>query len=247
MNTVGAGKVFARTIVITPTYNEAANIVALLREVMAIPAISAIVVVDDNSPDGTGNLVRALQGEIPGIHLLQPSRRLGRGGSAIAGLLKAMELGADRVIEMDSDLSHAPRFIPALLDASERYDLVIGSRLVAGGDDEQRPKFRRLLTRLSCAYVRRVLGMAVGDPTSGFRCYSSELLAAIDLSQLISTGPSELLEILHRSLLAGFTVGEVPIAFTDRQLGRSKLHIFLLLDTMRMVIKLRILHGKGSR
>lgn len=232
-----------RTIVVTPTYNEALNIVPLIREVMALPGVSAMVVVDDNSPDGTGRLVQELQDEISGVHLLQPAQRLGRGGAAIAGLRMALELGADRVIEMDSDYSHTPHFIPVLLQESAHYDLVIGSRLVPGGGDRCRPFLRRVVTRLACAYVRLLLNMEVRDPTSGFRCYRRDVLSAVKLSELISTGPSELLEILHLALLRGFTAGEIPIEFIDRRHGQTKLHFFLLLDTMRMVVKLRWLYG----
>lgn len=246
MTPVSSASLMGRTIVVTPAYNEAENIVALVREVMAIAGVAGMVIVDDHSPDGTGRLVRELQAEFPEVHLLQPARRLGRGGSAIAGLLRALELGADRIVEMDADFSHAPGGIPALLQASTRHDLVIGSRLVLGGSDRQRPLLRRLVTRLACAAVRLLLGMTVRDPTSGFRCYRREVLEAARLSELLSTGPSELIEILHRVLLAGFTVGEIPIEFTDRRKGRSKLHVFLLLDTLRMVVRFRWRYGKGG-
>jgi dolichol-phosphate mannosyltransferase len=233
-----------RTLVVAPAYNEAENIVALVREVMAVPGIAGMIVVDDNSPDGTGQLVRELQAELHGVHLLQPDRRLGRGGSAIAGLIRALELEADRIIEMDADFSHSPSSIPALLQASSCYPLVIGSRLVPGGDDRQRPLLRRLVTRLACAAVRLLLGMPVRDPTSGFRCYHRDVLEKVKLSELLSTGPSELIEILHRALLAGFVAGEIPIEFIDRRKGRSKLHVFLLLDTLRMVVRFRWRYGK---
>jgi dolichol-phosphate mannosyltransferase len=224
-----------------PTYNEADNIAALLRELFALglPGFEAVVV-DDQSPDGTAEIVRGLQASRPGLHLLVRRGARGRGLAGRDGFLFALERGFDSVIEMDGDFSHQPRFVPALVAALADCDLVIGSRMIAGGTDDDRPLARRVLTVLANLYARLLLGLPVSDTNSGFRCFSRRALEAVDPASLSSRGPSIVHEALYRVARARLRVREVPIEFIDRKRGVSKLTLARLAVGYLWIARLRL-------
>lgn len=231
----------SKTLVVIPTYDEADNIAALLRELfgLGVPGLE-ILVVDDASPDGTFDIVKGLQRGNPALHLLRRLGPRGRGLAGRDGLIMALRLGADIVVEMDGDFSHQPRFVPELLKAMERCDVAVGSRLTAGGSDRDRPLWRRLLTKAANLYAGAALGLGVRDANSGFRCFSREALLAIDPASLKSRGPSIVHEILHRAARAGLRFAEVPIEFIDRRHGASKLTLGRLAAGYAWIARLRL-------
>jgi dolichol-phosphate mannosyltransferase len=224
--------------VMIPTYNERENIVDLIQEILALKLDMnvSILVADDNSPDGTGELVQQLASKDERIHALIRMKRRGRGTGGIDGFKEALKLNPDYIIEMDGDFSHQPQFIPDLLAKAEEYDLVIGSRFVQGGKDQDRNFIRRFITFLARTFVRRQFHIPVRDVSSGFRCFKREVLEAVDLDDCISVNPSIVLEILYKAYLLGFTMTEVPIEFIDRTRGKTKLNFVILLDTLLMAL-----------
>ena len=245
-------------VVLLPTYNEAGNIEALIREILAL-AVSAdihVLVADDNSPDGTGRLVRAMADADPRVHALSRTKRRGRGAAGIDGFKAALALGADYVVEMDADFSHQPRFIPALLAAvagesavkadpvvADVADAAIGSRFAPGGSDADRSLVRRAITWGVRRFIRRRFHTPVRDVSSGFRLFRREILERIDLDDLISVGPSIVLEILYKMQLLRARVVEVPIEFVDRRAGTTKLNVLTLLETLLVAVKLPSFSG----
>ena len=234
-----------KTIVMIPTYNERDNISPLLEQILKIDRDIEVLVVDDNSPDGTWKIVEEISGKEPRVHLLLRKRRKGRGVAGIDGLKYALEKGADYIIEMDADFSHNPKYIPEILKAMEKYDVAIGSRFINGGKDKDRGFLRRLITKLAGMYVRMLLGVKIKDVSSGFRCFRREALEKIDLDDMASGGPSIVLELLYKITLNGFNIKEVPIVFEDRRQGKTKLDWITLLETMVMVLRLRKMKKDG--
>jgi dolichol-phosphate mannosyltransferase len=233
-----------KLVVLIPTYNERENIEDLVQEVLALPveADLSVLVIDDNSPDGTGEIAARLAEQDPRLRVLIRLKRRGRGAAGIDGFKEALKLGADYTIEMDGDLSHQPRFIPLLLDQAKRFDLVIGSRFVPGGQDAERSFVRRFITFLVRNFIRRYFHLPVRDVSSGFRCFRRRVLEEVDLDNLISVGPSLVLEILYKASLAGFSIREVPIVFADRKKGKTKLTLLTLLKTLVTIMKFKKLH-----
>jgi dolichol-phosphate mannosyltransferase len=230
-----------KIIVLIPTYNERENIEELVNKILSLPVDCdlTVFVVDDDSPDGTAGAVERLAEKDPRVRLLLRKKRRGRGAAGIEGFTTALSLGADYVIEMDGDGSHEPRFIPFLLEASGSADVVLGSRFVKGGRDADRPLHRRIITRLVRLFLRRQFHLPVRDVTSGFRCFRREVLQKIDLEDLISVGPSVVLETLYKAHLLGFSMVEVPIVFVDRKKGKTKLTVLTLLETLIMALKFK--------
>jgi dolichol-phosphate mannosyltransferase len=232
-------------VVVIPTYNERESIESLIREVLSLSLELNILVVDDNSPDGTGAIVSKLAEESPKVGLLTRKKRKGRGSAGVDGFKKALEMGADLVIEMDADFSHHPRHIPDLVANANNYHVVLGSRFVAGGADRDRGMLRQMVTRLAGLYVRTSLGIKIRDVSSGYRCFRKEVFEKVDLEDMISAGPSIVLELLYKICLNGFSVKEVPIIFEDRRQGQTKLDTITLLETLVMVLRLRKMHRQG--
>ena len=234
-----------KTYVMIPTYNERENIGNLLREILnlKIPDLH-VVVVDDNSPDGTSEIVKSLAKEHPEVELLLRTTGRGRGSAGIAGFKYALEHGADCVVEMDADFSHHPKYIPSFLEAIQEADMVIGSRAVAGGQDINRGIVRKVITFLAGVYVKMLLGLKIKDVSSGYRCFKRKVLEAIELDSVISTGPSIVSEVFYRAHLKGFSIKEIPIEFADRTHGQTKLNYVILLKTLLMVLKFKRLHKK---
>ena len=230
-----------KIIVLIPTYNERENIEELVNKILSLPVDCdlTVFVVDDDSPDGTAGAVERLAEKDPRVLLLLRKKRRGRGAAGIEGFTTALSLGADYVIEMDGDGSHEPRFIPFLLEAAGSADVVLGSRFVKGGRDADRPLHRRIITRLVRLFLRRQFHLPVRDVTSGFRCFRREVLQKIDLEDLISVGPSVVLETLYKAHLLGFSMVEVPIVFVDRKKGKTKLTVLTLLETLIMALKFK--------
>lgn len=229
-----------RIVVMIPTYNEAENIAGLVREILALPldADLNVLVVDDDSPDGTGRIAEALGRENGRVHTLIRTKRRGRGAAGLDGFKAALALGPNFVVEMDGDFSHPPGYIPDLVAAMGQYDVVLGSRFVPGGRDADRGLVRRFITLLVRLFIRRKFRFPVKDVSSGFRCFRREVLEAIDLDDCISVGPSVVLEVLYKAALRGFRLGEVPIVFVDRKKGKTKLDLLTLVETL--VAALRI-------
>jgi dolichol-phosphate mannosyltransferase len=228
-----------KTVVMVPTYNEAENIADLVRALRAldVPGGLDVLVADDDSPDGTWRIVEDLARADKRVHLLRRLKRRGRGAGGIDGFKAALALGADVVVEMDGDFSHRPEHIPALLEALDFYDLVLGSRFVQGGRDADRAIHRRVITFFVRRFVRRRFRIPVRDVSSGFRVFRREVLEALDLDDLRSVGPSVVLETLYKAHLLGFRIGEVPIVFVDRTRGKTKLDGLTLLETLIMALK----------
>lgn len=234
-----------KTIVTIPTYNERHNIEKLTEEILGLKLNLEILVVDDNSPDGTWQIVKDISRRDPFVHLLLRTKRCNRGSAGIDGFKEALRLGADYIIEMDADLSHDPKVIPAMLKEIENYDLILGSRVAEGGRDSDRSILRRFVSFLARRYVRRLLQISIGDVSSGFRCFRRKVLENIDLDDMISAGPSIVLEILYRTCLKGFKIKEIPITFRERKEDRSKLDYVTLLESLVMVLRLRKMHKDG--
>ncbi|MBI5050228.1 MAG: polyprenol monophosphomannose synthase [Nitrospirae bacterium] len=234
-----------KTIVMIPTYNERENIKPLMEQILRLDNNIETLVVDDNSPDGTWRIVQEISEREPRVHLLHREKKKGRGTAGIDGLRYAIEKGADYIVEMDADFSHNPKYIPEILRAMEKYDVAIGSRFIDGGKDKDRGLLRRLITKLAGMYVRILLAVKIKDVSSGFRCFRRQVLEKIDLDDMVSGGPSIVLELLYKITLNGFRIKEVPIIFEDRRQGRTKLDWITLLETMVMVLRLRKMQKDG--
>jgi len=225
--------------VIIPTYNESDNIAALLSRILENPRFR-VLVVDDNSPDGTGAIVDSLKEEEPRIGLLSRAGKQGLGTAYIAGFRRALAEGAQFLFEMDADFSHNPAYLPALLEAAEtRYDLVIGSRYVRGGGTTDWGLLRQFISRGGNIYTRLILGLPVADSTGGFRCYRRTVLEALDLGAVRSNGYSFQIEMAYRTRQAGFRIGEIPIIFPDRRVGQSKMSRRIVIEALINVWRLR--------
>jgi dolichol-phosphate mannosyltransferase len=227
-------------LVIIPTYNECENIPLLLPRVLDHADLS-VLVVDDGSPDGTGDLVAVEAAHNPRVHLLRRAGKQGLGTAYIAGFRYALERGADYVFEMDADFSHDPRYLPDLLHAAETaYDLVIGSRYVAGGGTTDWGLARQLISRGGNLYARLILGLPLADMTGGYRCYRRRALEALDLDAVRSNGYSFQIEMAYRVHQAGLRVGEVPIIFPDRRVGASKMSRNIVYEALINVVRMRL-------
>jgi dolichol-phosphate mannosyltransferase len=229
---------------ILPTYNEADNLEPLVRAVLpqldgtALP--HTILVVDDGSPDGTGEIADRLADELPPVRVLHRARKQGLGRAYLAGFELALDAGADLLMEMDADFSHDPRDVPRLIAAAGAADLVLGSRYVPGGGVENWGLSRRLLSRGGCAYARVLLGIPVRDLTGGFKCFNRRVLEAIDLADVRADGYAFQVELTYRAVRAGYRVAEVPILFRERREGASKMTARVTLEAVWKVPALRL-------
>lgn len=212
-----------------PTYNESENIRGLVHALLLVSRNLEVVVIDDDSPDGTWKVVRGMAEGEPRLHLIRRVGERGRGSAGVAGFRKALDLGADLIVEMDADWSHHPRFLRDLLRAARRADVVIGSRLVAGGGESGRARARSLITRAANWYLRLMLRVPVRDMTSGYRVYRRRVLEAIDWSAVRSNGPAILQETMLAARRLGARFAEVPIQFEDRRAGTSTFNSKIML------------------
>ena len=236
--------------VVMPTYNEAENVERIVRTVAAelarlAPQGHGVLIVDDNSPDGTGVIADRLSEELEAVSVLHRGAKQGLGQAYLAGFAHALSAGADRVIEMDADFSHDPSYLAPLLAASADADLVLGSRYVPGGGVQDWGPVRRIVSRGGSFYARLILGVGVRDLTGGFKCIRREVLETIDLGAVRAEGYVFQIEVTYRAILAGFRVVEVPIVFRDRTLGQSKMSARIALEAMLLVPRLRRLGHSG--
>jgi dolichol-phosphate mannosyltransferase len=224
------------SVVVIPTYCEAANITLVLDGVLAASPDSDVLVVDDNSPDGTAARVRSHLQFRHRVHLLERPGKAGLGAAYRAGFAWALEAGYDAVVQMDADLSHPPERLPALLGALDSADLAIGSRYVRGGAVRDWPLSRRLISWAGNVYVRLVLGLSVHDATAGFKAFRRETLVRIGVLDSVSNGYCFQIENTWRACRAGLTVSEVPITFSDRGLGESKMSSAIVREALGRVL-----------
>jgi dolichol-phosphate mannosyltransferase len=231
--------------IVLPTYDEAENLEAIIAAIVPIMREAAgrggfcVLVVDDDSPDGTGAIADGLATAHPELRVLHRAVREGLGPAYLAGFAEALAGGASHVIEMDADFSHEPHDLPRLLAAADDADLVLGSRYVAGGVVTDWGLVRRVISRGGSWYARRVLGLEVRDLTGGFKCFRRAVLEGIDLPTIRSRGYAFQVELTYRAVRGGFRVAEIPIVFRDRRLGRSKMSWRIAGEAMVLVPRLR--------
>jgi dolichol-phosphate mannosyltransferase len=230
-----------RALVCIPTYNEAENIEPITQAVLKAEPRVDILIVDDNSPDGTGQIADTLAAREPRIRVLHREKKEGLGRAYLAAFRWALAEGYTYIIEMDADFSHDPRYLPQFVDAAEAgADLVLGSRYVTGGGTVNWGVGRQLISKGGSLYARTILGVGVSDLTGGFKCFHRRVLEGIGLDQVQSTGYAFQIELTYRTLKKGFTVREVPIVFEDRRVGQSKMSRKIFLEALTMVWKLRL-------
>ncbi|WP_263634382.1 polyprenol monophosphomannose synthase [Geomonas subterranea] len=229
-----------KPIVVIPTYNERDNLEKLVRQVLALNPALELLVVDDNSPDGTGELAEALAAETGRVSVLHRSGKLGLGSAYREGFAKALAMGADLVVQMDADFSHDPAMIPYFFEETRQADLVIGSRYLNGVSVVNWPLRRLMLSYFASVYTRVITGLTISDCTSGFKCFRAEALRAIDLSSIRSDGYSFQIEMNYRCKEKGFRISEVPIIFIDRHAGTSKMSKKIVREAVLMVWKLKL-------
>ena len=231
-----------KTFVVVPTYNELENIENLLEEILKHEVEA--VVVDDNSPDCTWKAVEDVSKREPRVHLLRRMEERGKGNAGKAGFLYALEKGAEQVVEMDADFSHNPKDIPRLLEKLKECDVVLGSRMIQGGEEVGRGIIRRIVTRAANLYIRFLLGLKAKDCNSGFRAFRRKVLEAI-APGIRAQGPGIVQEVLFKAHLKGFRICEIPIVFKDRTSGESKLGLKQLAQGYTLILKLRLMRLFG--
>jgi dolichol-phosphate mannosyltransferase len=238
-----------RAFVCVPTYNERDNVEPLVRALGAVldPARDRILVIDDGSPDGTGEIADRLAAELPWVSVLHRERKEGIGAAYLAGFDAALASGAELVLEVDCDFSHDPKDVPRLIAACEQdADVALGSRWVEGGGTANWGLGRRFVSRGGSLYARLILGVGIRDLTGGFKCFRREVLESIDLDAIATRGYGFQIEGTYRALRAGFRVVELPITFVDRRVGESKMTGGIVVEAMRQVplLRLRALTGR---
>ncbi len=227
-------------LVIIPTYNEIENIHSVIDAVLGQGPQFSVLIVDDNSPDGTGEVVNILKQKESRIHLLQRAGKLGLGTAYIAGFRYGLSHGFDYIFEMDADFSHNPKDLPRLLEACvQGADMSIGSRYVKGGNIKNWSKDRLLLSYGASLYVKTITSLPVQDPTAGFICYHRRVLEALDLDKIKFVGYTFQIEMKYYAFIKGFKLAEVPITFVDREKGNSKMHANIVSEAIKGVLKMR--------
>jgi dolichol-phosphate mannosyltransferase len=232
-----------RVVIVTPTYNERDNIEEFVRRVrQAVPG-AHILIVDDNSPDGTGEVAERLAQQHPGqVMALHRERKEGLGRAYVAGFRSVLDEGYDIIVQMDADLSHDPAFLPEMLERIEHFDLVLGSRYVRGINVVNWDFKRLILSKLASRYVRLITGLPATDATGGFKCWRRETLEAIELGDIFSNGYVFQVETTFMAHRKGMRIGEQPIIFYERNLGRSKMDLRIILEALWGVWKIRLGH-----
>jgi dolichol-phosphate mannosyltransferase len=240
-----------RAVVCLPTYNERENLEPMVRALGAVldTATDRLLVIDDGSPDGTGELADRLAEELPWVGVLHRQRKEGIGPAYVAGFRRALAEDAELVLEMDCDFSHDPADVPRLIAAAESADLVLGSRYVEGGGTKNWGLVRRVVSRAGCLYAQVILGVGVRDLTGGFKCFRREALEAIDVDAVSARGYGFQVETTYRVLRAGLSVEEIPIRFTERRVGDSKMSGSIVVEAAWRVplLRWRAVRGKLTR
>jgi dolichol-phosphate mannosyltransferase len=235
-----------KALLIIPTYNEIENIARIIGAALAQSPDLHVLVMDDNSPDGTGQAVKRMMESEPRIRLIERPRKMGLGSAYVTGFKYALENGFDYVLEMDADFSHNPNDIPRLLEEAKTKDLVIGSRYCQGVNIVNWPFKRLLISYFASKYVRVITGMPVKDPTGGFKCFNRRVLETIDLDRILSDGYAFQIEMNFRAWVKGFRVHEIPIVFTERVNGVSKMSREIVWEAAWMVWRLHIMKLLGK-
>jgi dolichol-phosphate mannosyltransferase len=233
-----------KTLIIIPTYNEIENLRPLLETVFSYAPETDLLIVDDNSPDGTGELADKIHEEDPRVHVLHRAGKLGLGTAYIAGFKYAVEHGYDAAFEMDADFSHDPRYLPDFLREIEHADLVIGSRYVRGGGTPNWTLMRRIISGGGNLFARFMLGMPIRDCTAGYRCYRREVLENLDLATIQTQGYGFQVEMAYRVWKHNYKIVETPIIFMDRRVGKSKMSRKIFFEGFLYVVRQRF--GKAS-
>jgi dolichol-phosphate mannosyltransferase len=229
-------------VVLLPTYNERSNIEQIVPTILAAADVD-ILILDDNSPDGTGALAQAIADSNPRVTVMHRPQKSGLGKAYLAGFQAALERGYDRILQMDADFSHPIGQLPTLLSLSKEYDLVLGSRWIPGGGTENWPLFRKILSKGGSFYARTLLNVPIRDLTGGFKCFQRHVLEALPLKEVESTGYSFQIEMTYRTLGHGFSVKETPIVFVEREEGVSKMSRKIVLEAILKVPALRLKLG----
>lgn len=229
-----------RVLIISPTYNERDNIQELAAAIFEVVPEAHLLVVDDNSPDGTGQVADAMAAADPRVQVLHREGKLGLGTAYVAGFKYALRNDYDLVFEMDADFSHQPKHLPQFLALAAEYDLVLGCRYMPGGGTEDWGLHRQALSRGGNIYARAILGLRYRDLTGGFKCFRREVLAAMDLDGIASEGYAFQIELTYRAHQLGFRIAETPIQFPDRQVGTSKMSKAIFVEAVWRVWQLRL-------
>ena len=230
-----------KTYIMIPTYNESKNIGRLISEILELNIKDLdIVVVDDNSPDKTWQIVEKICKKRKNVHLLLRKKNKGRGFAGVAGFQYCLGMGADYIIEMDADFSHNPKYIPGLLKEIKNYDVVIGSRFVKGAKDVGRGFARTTITKLANLYIRLILGLSIKDPNSGYRCFRRNVLERINLGKVKAGNADIVQEIIYKCHKKGFKMKEIPIIFKDRKAGKTTKTPIDFLRGLAVVLRLRL-------
>ncbi|HEU4723984.1 MAG TPA: polyprenol monophosphomannose synthase [Candidatus Eisenbacteria bacterium] len=235
-----------KALVIIPTYNERENLTELLRQIFALKLGLEVLIVDDNSPDGTGELADQMAAADPNVHVLHRAGKMGLGSAYVAGFRYALERDYEAVFEMDADFSHNPESLPVFLKELETADLVLGSRYLHGVTVVNWPLSRLILSYAANVYSRVITGMNIKDATGGFKCFRRQVLEAIDWSRVKSDGYGFQIEINFKAFRKGFRIKEIPILFVDRRAGESKMSRKIVWEAAYMVWRLRLLDLIGA-
>lgn len=226
-------------LVCLPTYDEKDNVGPMIEAVLAATPEVDVLVIDDNSPDGTGEIADAIAAREPRVHVLHRKGKEGLGKAYLAGFDWALARGYERILEMDCDFSHDPKYLPGMLAASREADLVLGSRNIPGGGTVNWGVLRKIISRGGSLYARTILGIPVRDLTGGFKCFRREVLQAIALPTVECSGYAFQIELTYRAIRKGFRVKEIPIVFVDRRVGHSKMSRRIVLEALRKVWSIR--------
>jgi dolichol-phosphate mannosyltransferase len=229
-----------KALIILPTYNEKENLANAVARIFEVDPTFHVLVVDDNSPDGTGQIAEDLKKANPRIHVVHRPRKEGLGRAYVEGFQFALSGDYEYVFEMDADLSHDPRYLPVFLDAAQEADLVIGSRYLTGVNVINWPMSRLLLSYTASLYVRFITGLPIKDPTGGFKCFRRRVLEGLNLGKIASSGYSFQIEVSYKCWKKGFRLKEISIIFTDRKLGRSKMSTGIIKEAVFLLWKLRL-------
>jgi len=228
-----------KTTIIIPTYNERQNIERLTKLIIELGKDFHIIIVDDNSPDGTGEIADKLALEFEQIKVIHRARKLGLGTAYAEGFKRALKDDADYIFEMDADFSHDPKYLPTFMEAVKDNDLVLGSRYVRGGGVVNWPFRRLLLSKMASFYVRAITGLPVADPTGGFKCFRRNVLESIGLDSIRSNGYAFQIEMTYKAWKKRFNIKEIPITFVERGRGKSKMGLRIILEAIWIVWKLK--------
>ena len=226
-------------LVCLPTYDEKDNVGPITDAILKATPDVDVLVIDDNSPDGTGQLADAIAAREPRVKVLHRQGKEGLGKAYLAGFARALAEGYELVLEMDADFSHDPKYLPALLEAARDADLVLGSRNIPGGGTVNWGVLRKIISRGGSFYARTILGIPVRDLTGGFKCFHRRVLEAIDLPTVECSGYAFQIELTYRAIRKGFRVKEIPIVFVDRRVGQSKMSKRIVVEALRKVWSIR--------